>query len=93
MDRKRPRIPLEQNGQKPKHEKLPWPGLRAKDHLTLVVTRMEKEAREAKETESWARQQIARVLDYTSPEIVMRLVVLETHRRRKPIPPVEAYSL
>jgi len=32
-------------------EKLSWPGLRAKDRLTRVVTRAVKEAREARENE------------------------------------------
>jgi hypothetical protein len=71
---------------KPRHEKLPWPGLKAKDHLSRVVTRAVKEAIEARENEAWAQSQIARVLDYVPPETAMRLVIRETRRRRKPVP-------
>lgn len=71
----------------PKHEKLPWPGLKAKDHLSRVVTRAVKEAKEKTESEAWAENQIARVLDHVSPEVVMRLVFREPNRRGKHIPP------
>jgi hypothetical protein len=70
----------------PKHEKLPWPGLKAKDHLSRVVTRAVKEAKEKTESEAWAENQIAQVLDHVSSEVVMRLVFRETKRRGKPIP-------
>jgi len=71
---------------RPKHEKLPWGGLRAKDHLSRIVTRAVKEAKERKETESWAENQMSRVLSYVSPETAMRLLIQEVRRRRKPIP-------
>jgi hypothetical protein len=73
----------------PKHEKLPWGGLRAKDHLSRVVTRAVKEARERKETELWAENQMSRVLSYVSPETAMRLLIQEVRRRRKPIPTLQ----
>lgn len=68
---------------KPKHEKLPWPGLRAKGYLSRVVTRAVKEAKEMRENEAWAQSQIARVLNYVSPEIAMKLILRECHRRRR----------
>lgn len=71
---------------KPKHEKLPWPGLRARDHLSRVITRAVKEAKEARENEVWAENRIAGVLDVVSPETAMRLLCSETRRRRKPVP-------
>lgn len=71
----------------PKHEKLPWPGLKAKDHLSRAVTRAVKEAKEKAESEAWAENQIVRVLDHVSPEFAMRLVFRETNRRGKPIRP------
>jgi hypothetical protein len=74
---------LQQVGAKPKHEKLPWPGLKAKDHLTRVITRALKEAREAKENEEWAGNQIARVLDYVSPHTAARVLFQVTNRRRR----------
>jgi hypothetical protein len=74
---------------RPKHEKLPWGGLRAKDHLSRVVTRAVKEARERKETELWAESQMSRVLSHVSPETAMRLLIQEIRRRRKPIPTLQ----
>jgi len=71
-------------GTKPKHEKLSWPGLKAKDHLSRVLTRAVKEAKETRENEVWAENLFARVLDYISPETAMRLLLHETHRRKKP---------
>jgi len=71
---------------KPKHEKLPWPGLESKDHLSRVITRAVKEAKEARENEVWAQDEIARVLDYVPPETAMRIVAREARRRRTPIP-------
>jgi hypothetical protein len=76
----------------PKHEKLPWGGLRAKDRLSRVVTRAVKEARERKETELWAENQMSRVLSYVSPETAMRLLIQEIRRRRKPIPTLQFIS-
>jgi hypothetical protein len=69
---------------KPKHEKLPWPGLKAKDHLSRVATRAVKEAKETRENEVWAENVIARVLDYVQPETAIRLLLQETDRRGKP---------
>ena len=40
------------------------PGLKAKDHLSRVITRAVKEAEERRENEAWAQNQIARVLNY-----------------------------
>jgi hypothetical protein len=73
---------------RPKHEKLPWPGLKDKSHLCRVVSRAVKESEEMRETELWARNQIARVLNYVPPETAMRLVLRERHRRRKPMSPI-----
>jgi hypothetical protein len=71
---------------KPTHEKLLWPGLKAKDRLSRVVTRAVKEAKEAEEREVWAEKQIARVLDHVPPEAAMRLVFREMSRRGRPLP-------
>jgi hypothetical protein len=68
---------------KPKHEKLSWPGLKVKDHLSRVATRAVKEAKETRENEVWAESLIARVLDYVPPETAMRLLFQETYRRRR----------
>lgn len=70
---------------KPHHEKLPWPGLRAKDHLTRVVTGAVKEAKEIRENEAWAECQIARVLDFVSPGTAMRLLCRAAERRKNPV--------
>ena len=67
---------------KPKRERLPWPGLKAKDHLSRVVTREVKKARECRENETWAANQIARVLDYVSAETAFALVLREVRRRK-----------
>ncbi len=75
---------LDQLTTKPKHEKLSWPGLKAKDHLSRVATRAVKEAKEARENEVWAESLIARVLTYVLPETAMRLLFQETYRRGKP---------
>jgi hypothetical protein len=72
----------------PRQEKLPWPGLSAKDHLSRVTTRAVKEAQETRENEAWAENQIARLLDYVQPETAMRLLSREARRRGKPIPAV-----
>ena len=73
----------------PKHEKLPWSGLSAKDHLSRVITRVVKEATERKQTELWAEYQMSRVLSYVSAETAMRLLIREVRRRRKPIPTLQ----
>jgi hypothetical protein len=70
----------------PTHEKLPWPGLRDKEHLTRFVTRMVKEEREARELNAWAENQIARILDLVPPEVAVRLVLCEMSRRGTSIP-------
>jgi hypothetical protein len=70
----------------PRQEKLPWPGLKAKDRLSRVITRAVKEAKETRENAVWAENQIARVLDYVPPETAVRLVIREARRRRKLIP-------
>lgn len=71
---------------RPTCEKLPWPGLKAKDHLSRVVTREVKKQREAKEAAAWAEIQIARVIDFVPPDIVLRLVLRELSRRRLFVP-------
>lgn len=70
----------------PKYEKLPWPGLRANDRLSRVVTRAVKAAKEARERNMWAKKQIARVLDHVLPQTAMRLVFHEMSRRGRPVP-------
>ena len=75
---------LDRVSTKPKHEKLSWPGLKAKDHLSRVATRAVKEAKETRENEAWAENMIAHVLDYVQPETAMRLLLQETDRRGKP---------
>lgn len=71
---------------KPKHEKLPWPGLKAKDYLTRVITRRVKEAKETRESEAWAKDLIARVLEYVPAETALKLVYREARRPREPTP-------
>ncbi len=71
---------------KARHDNLPWPGLKARDHLSRVVARAVKDAKEAKERDAWAEKQIARVLDNVPPRAAMRLVLLEISRRGGPIP-------
>jgi hypothetical protein len=71
---------------KPTHDNLPWPGLKARDHLSRVVTRAVKAAKEAREADLWAEKQIARVLANVSPRDAMRLVFREMSRRGRPIP-------
>jgi hypothetical protein len=71
---------------KPMHEKLPWPGLKAGDRVSRIVTRAVKEAKEAREREVWAEEQIARVLDHIPPEAALKLVFHEMSRRGKHIP-------
>lgn len=66
---------------KPDHEKLPWPGLKAKDRLSRVATQAVKEAREGREIAVWAEKQIARVLDHVPPETAVRILFREISRR------------
>lgn len=73
---------------RPPTEKLCWPGLKAKDHLTRVITRAVKEAKETRENEVWAENQIARVLNYVPPESALRMVFREMRRRRKSMLPL-----
>jgi hypothetical protein len=74
-----------QVSRKPKREELPWPGLKAKDRLARVVTREVKAAKEIRENKMWAEKQIARVLDYITPEAARNLV-LRLARRRNVFP-------
>ena len=71
---------------KPKHTRLSWPGLRARDRLSRVITRWVKEQEEERENEAWARDLIARVLDWVPPETVMKLLYREARRRNESIP-------
>jgi hypothetical protein len=71
---------------KPTHDNLPWPGLKARDHLSRVVTRAVRDAKEARERDVWAEKQIARVLDNVPPRAAIGLVFREMSRRGKPIP-------
>jgi len=68
----------------PNHEKLPWPGLKAKDHLSRVVTRAVKEAKEEREIAVWAEKQIARVLDRVPQETAVGILFREISHRGKP---------
>jgi len=71
---------------KPRHTELSWPGLRAQDRLSRVITRWVKEQRAERENEAWARDLIARVLDWVPPETVMKLLYREARRRNESIP-------
>ena len=71
-----------QVGMTPAHEKLSWPGLTARDHLTRVVTRAVKEAKETRERKLWAETVIGRMLDYVTAEVAIKLIVREAKRRR-----------
>jgi hypothetical protein len=77
---------------KPMHERLLWPGLKAKDHLSRIVTHAVKEAKEARETEVWAEEQIARVLKHIQAETFLSLVFREMIRRGLPIVRVREVS-
>ena len=79
--KKKPRPNLRRISAKPEHEKLTWPGLNAKDHLSRVISLAVKEAKETREKEEWAENQIARVLDFVPPHTAMNLVFHEAHRR------------
>src|SRR5271154_4081895 len=71
---------------KPRHTKLTWPGLRAHDRLTRVITRWVKEQRAERENEAWAQDQVARVLDWVPPETAMKLLYREARRRNESVP-------
>jgi hypothetical protein len=86
MRKKKTKSRLYEVSMKPTHDNLPWPGLKAKDHLSRVVTRAVKDAREARERDVWAEKQIARVLDNVPPRAAIRLVFREMSRRGRPIP-------
>jgi hypothetical protein len=92
MNTKKRKGGLFQASARPMHERLPWPGFKAKDHLSRIVTRAVKEAKEARETEIWAEEQIARVLNHIQPEAVLSLVLREMTRRGLPITRVREVS-
>jgi hypothetical protein len=71
---------------RPTYDNLPWPGLRAKDRMSRVITRAVKDAKIASERDEWAREQIARILDIVPPRHAMRLIVRELRRRQKSRP-------
>jgi hypothetical protein len=83
---KKQRLHLHRIGTKPNHEKLPWPGLKARDHLSRVVSRAVKDAKDTREKEEWAESQIARVLDFVPPETAAKLIFLDAYRRRSLTP-------
>jgi hypothetical protein len=70
---------------KPRHMKLSWPGLRAHERLTRVITQWVKEQKEEEENEAWAQDQIARVLDWVPPETAMKVLYREARRRNESI--------
>lgn len=67
---------------KPKHEKLPWPGLKNKNYLTRIITQAVKEAKETRENEVWARKQLARIRRYIPRSVFIRLVRKELQKKR-----------
>lgn len=66
---------------KPNHQRHSWPGLKANDHLSRVVTRAVKEAKELRENEAWAKGLISRVLDYVPSRTLIELVKREAALR------------
>ncbi len=86
MTKKKTKSRLYEVSMKPTRDSLPWPGLKAKDRLSRVVTRAVKDAKEARERDVWAEKQIARVLDNVPPRAAMRLVLREMSRRGRPFP-------
>jgi hypothetical protein len=80
------RTPNSPVSDKPKHARLSWPGLKAKDRLSRVITQTVKESKESKENEEWAAGQVARLLDFVPPETAMKLVLQESCRRRNVVP-------
>ena len=85
---KKPRPNLYRISEKPAHEKLTWPGLNAKDHLSRVVSLAVKEAKETREKEDWAENQIARVLDFVGPQTAVKLISTAPY----PVPPIRLSS-
>jgi hypothetical protein len=79
-------MPSSRLSSKPRHMKLTWPGLRAQDRLSRIITAWVKEQKEESENEAWARDQVARVLDWIPPETVMKLLYREARRRNSSIP-------
>jgi len=73
-------------------EELPWPGLKAKDHLSRVVTRAVKRAREQRHQLLRAECQIAQLLDRVPAKTVLAMFFAEMSRRGRRIPRI-AYNL
>jgi hypothetical protein len=67
-------------------EELPWPGLRARDRLSRVVTRAVKEGKEEKHRLIWTEYQMGRVLDQVSPKTALAIFFLELGRRGRRVP-------
>jgi hypothetical protein len=80
--KRRPRGGSPQINVKPNHQRLSWPGLKANDHLSRVVTRAVKEAKELGENRAWAESLISLVLDYVPARTVIELVKREAALRR-----------
>jgi len=80
-------VPSKRVSKKPKRSGRNWPGLKAKDRLSRVVTRWVKGKKEEVEKEVWAHEQIARLLDCVPPDTVMKLLYIEARRRKESIPP------
>jgi hypothetical protein len=80
--KRRPRGRSPQINVKPNHQRLSWPGLKATDHLSRVVTRAVKEAKELGENEAWAESLISHVLDYVPARTAIELVRREAELRR-----------
>jgi hypothetical protein len=72
--------------------KLSWPGLKAQDRLSRVVTAAIKEARETRDRELWAEYQIVHALNSIPPETAMAMFFREISRRGGHIPRI-AYNL
>ena len=68
---------------RPKYDNLPWPGLKAKDRMSRVITRAVKDAKIATERDEWAREQIARILDIVPPRHAMKLIMRELRHWQK----------
>jgi len=92
MNTKRSRLRPRLVSKLPRKEKLPWPGLKAVDRLSRIVTAAVKEAREARYRELRGEYQIARVLDSIPTERAMALFLREISRRGRHIPRI-AYNL
>jgi hypothetical protein len=80
--KRRPRKRSPQITVKPNHQRLSWPGLEANDHLSRVVTRAVKEAKELREIEAWAESLVSRVLDYVPARTVIEFVRRDAALRR-----------